>query len=100
MYTVELDSLPALIPDIFRQDMVIDKVEQYFDEDIHQELLGYIMDILVKVKRWKEQNRSLNISKIPRMADWARHCEIITRCMGYEPEEFLNAYKRKRQNTN
>ncbi len=73
--------------------MVIDKVEQYFDEDIHQELLGYIMDILVKVKRWKEQNRSLNISKIPRMADWARHCEIIARCMGYEPEEFLNAYR-------
>lgn len=39
MYATELDALPALIPEIFRQDMVIDKVEQYFDDDIYQELL-------------------------------------------------------------
>ena len=39
LYAVELDALPAIIPRPFRQDMVIDKVEQYFDEDIYQELV-------------------------------------------------------------
>jgi hypothetical protein len=39
LYAVELDSLPALIPDVFRQELVIDQVEQYFDERIYQELI-------------------------------------------------------------
>jgi len=39
LYAVELDALPALIPDVFRQNLVIDKVERYFDNDIYQRLL-------------------------------------------------------------
>jgi hypothetical protein len=39
LYAVELDALPALIPDVFRQELVIDQVEQYFDERIYQELI-------------------------------------------------------------
>jgi hypothetical protein len=39
LYAVEIDALPALIPDIFRQELVIDKVKQYYDNDIYQELL-------------------------------------------------------------
>jgi hypothetical protein len=39
LYAVELDALPAKIPDFFKQGLVIDKVEQYFDEDIYQELV-------------------------------------------------------------
>ena len=38
LYAVELDALPALIPHIFRQELVIDKVERYFDNDIYQKL--------------------------------------------------------------
>jgi hypothetical protein len=39
LYAVEIDALPAKMPDIFRQELVIDKIEQYYDEDIYQELL-------------------------------------------------------------
>ena len=39
LFAVEVDALPALIPDIFRQELVIDQVEQYFDERIYQELI-------------------------------------------------------------
>ncbi len=38
LYAVELDALPALIPDVFRDQLVIDKVEDYYDEDIYDEL--------------------------------------------------------------
>lgn len=57
------------------------------------QLLGYILDILVRVSRWKEEHGMLDLNKIPRMADWAAHCEIISRCMGYQPDKFLNASK-------
>ncbi len=39
LYATELDALPALIPDVFRQELVIDEVEQYFDDEIYTELL-------------------------------------------------------------
>jgi len=39
LYAVELDALPALIPDVFKQELVTDKIEQYFDKGIHQELI-------------------------------------------------------------
>ena len=39
IYATELDALPALIPETFKNDMVINKVEQYFDDDIYQEVL-------------------------------------------------------------
>lgn len=38
LYAVELDALPAKIPDEFRR-LVVEKVEQYFDEDIYNELV-------------------------------------------------------------
>ena len=56
------------IPDENRRDIV--DIQKEF-EAMKPQLLGYIMDVLVKVKKWKEENKSLNISKIPRMADWA-----------------------------
>jgi hypothetical protein len=77
------------IPDKDRRDIL--EIEREF-EAMRPQILGYIMDVLVKVKKWKENNE-LKISSLPRMADWARHCEIISRCMGYKPEEFLNAYR-------
>lgn len=43
IYEVELDSLPALIPDEFRQ-MILDSVDQFFDKDIHQDMLKEIAE--------------------------------------------------------
>jgi hypothetical protein len=39
LYATELDALPALIPDVFRQELVIDQVQQYFDERVYQKLI-------------------------------------------------------------
>jgi hypothetical protein len=39
LYAVEIDALPALIPDIFKQQLVIDNVEKYYDKKIYEELL-------------------------------------------------------------
>ena len=36
LYATELDALPALIPDVFRQELVIDEIEQYFDDEIYR----------------------------------------------------------------
>jgi hypothetical protein len=56
-------------------------------------LLAYILDILVKVLNWKKENPSLDLIKeLPRMADWAEWCEVISRCMGEEDDAFMNAY--------
>lgn len=61
-------------------------------ELIRPQLLGYILDILVKVLKWKEEQRELNLTKLPRMADFAECCEIISRCMGNPDNAFLDAY--------
>lgn len=39
LYATELDVLPALIPEEFKQNLVIEQVERYFDEGIYQNLL-------------------------------------------------------------
>ena len=59
---------------------------------LQPQLLGYICDILVKVRKWKEQGRPLNLKGLSRMADWTEYGEIVSRCMGNEDEKFLNAY--------
>ena len=61
-----------------------------FDE-IKAPLLGYILDILVKVMAWKKENNSPGI-ELSRMADWTEYSEIIARCMGYEDNELVKAY--------
>ena len=38
---VELDALPAIVPDQFRQ-LILDSVDKFFDERIHQEMLAEI----------------------------------------------------------
>ena len=60
---------------------------------IRPQLLSYIFDTLVKVLKWKSQNPSLDLIKqLPRMADWAEWCEVISRCMGEKDNAFINAY--------
>jgi hypothetical protein len=63
-----------------------------FDE-MKPQLLGYILDILVKVLQWKKDNQGIELVKnYPRMADWAEWCEIIAHCMGEKERAFMKAY--------
>ena len=61
-------------------------------EEIKPQLLGFILDTLVKVLKWKEERRHLNLTKLPRMADFGECCEIISRCVGSHDNAFLKAY--------
>src|SRR5215469_3320010 len=63
-------------------------------EIIRPKLLGYIFDILVKVLA---SISSVKLSELPRMADFAKVCETISRCMGNEPDVFIKAYERNIQ---
>jgi hypothetical protein len=64
-------------------------------DGIKPELLGYIFDTLVKVLQVKSSGGIAGeIKGLPRMADFAEIGEIISRCMGYENNKFLDAYYR------
>ncbi len=54
LYAVELDALPALIPDVFKQELVINKVQQYFDNEIYENLLErYKPEDIKKILKYK-----------------------------------------------
>jgi len=63
-------------------------------DGLRSQLLGYILDILGKVLNWKNDvnGPKLNLSKLPRMAEFAEYGEIISRCMGNPGNLFINAY--------
>jgi hypothetical protein len=65
-------------------------------EELRPQLLGYILDILVKVLKWKNDG-GLKLNKLPRMAEFAEYGEMISRCMGYKDDEFINAYTENRE---
>ena len=52
-------------------------------------ILGAIFDALSAAMRLHE---SVRLSRLPRMADFARWGAAITQALGYRPEEFLSAY--------
>jgi hypothetical protein len=56
---------------------------------LRPDLLGYILDILVKALQIKP---TLQLQNLPRMADFAIWGEAIARAMGYYDMKFLNAY--------
>jgi hypothetical protein len=60
-------------------------------EAIRPQLLGYILDILVKVLQ-KERDGGIKLDKLPRMADFAITAELISRCMGNKDNEFVDAF--------
>ena len=66
------------------------RVEIEFEE-LRPKLLGFIFDILVKTPQIKT---SLELSHLPRMADFALWGEAMARAMDYKPMEFLDAYNR------
>jgi hypothetical protein len=98
-------NLAATKPDIldraifFEMKRIEDKDRRYIKkikkefQDMRPQILGYILDVLVKVMAWIEQNGMIDLSKLPRMADWSGYCEIIARCMGENDGKFIDAYK-------
>jgi hypothetical protein len=42
----------------------------------------------------KEHPEGLKLEEYPRLADFAEVCEIISRCMGNEPMEFMQAFEK------
>jgi DNA polymerase I len=58
-------------------------------ERMKPQLLGYIMDILVKALQLKA---NLNLDRLPRMADFAIWGEAIAQALGCKESEFLTAY--------
>jgi hypothetical protein len=61
-------------------------------EKLKPQLLGYILDILVKVLQVKKSQGGIGLQGHPRMADFAEVAEIISRHMGYPENSFLEAY--------
>jgi DNA-binding transcriptional MerR regulator len=56
------------------------------------QLLGYILDTLAKVLQVKKSQGGIELQGHPRMADFAEIAEIISRCMGYPENKFLETY--------
>ena len=65
-------------------------------EKLRPQLLGCILDILVKVLNY-EQNNPDEKFKLSRMSEFSKYGEIIARCMGIKNDEFIQAYERNRQ---
>jgi len=58
-------------------------------EELKPMLLGFIFDTIVKALQIKP---SINLTELPRMADFAVWGEAIARAMGYKENAFLAAY--------
>ena len=101
-------NLAATKPDLLDRSILtkleeIDKSKRRTPEDIWTELeeikpqlLGYILDILVKVLQYEENNPDEKF-KLHRMTEFSKYGEIIARCMGYPRDEFIKVYERNRQ---
>jgi hypothetical protein len=61
-------------------------------ENIKPQLLGYILDIIVSVLKFKKDGMKVELQELPRMADFAEFGEIISRCMGLSENAFVTAY--------
>jgi hypothetical protein len=44
------------------------------------------------LKAWKENPEKIKLSECPRMADFAGSGEMVSRCIGYAENEFVEAY--------
>ena len=66
-------------------------------EKLKPKVLAYILDIVVKALQIKP---TLKLTRLPRMADFAKWGEAISRAMGYTDFEFLDAYAENRNQQN
>ena len=87
----------------------IEKEKRKKEDEIYKEferlkpfVLGFIFDILVKALIYRKDHKGEKILKngYPRMADFAEWSEIISRCLGYQDNEFLNGYYENIYNQN
>lgn len=97
-------NLAATKPDLLDRGMPMElrrienkdrRKEQYILDEFEKmipQLLGYILDVLVKVIRMKESN-GIELTEFPRMADFAECGEMISRCMGFPENAFVIAYQ-------
>jgi hypothetical protein len=70
-------------------------------ERLRPYVIGYIFDVLVMYLDYKEKHKGETILKNPpRMADFAESCEIISRCLGYPENAFINTYRENIDNQN
>lgn len=60
-------------------------------EEIKPDVLGYVFDVVAKALRIKD---SIKLKSIPGQSDFAVWGEAISRAMGYNEMEFIDAYKR------
>jgi hypothetical protein len=90
---VEPDALDrSILIDVTRipKEKVKEKSEIMAEfEELLPKLLGYLLDIIVKAMQIRP---TIKLNDLPRMADFAKWCEAISRAMGYENMEFINAY--------
>jgi hypothetical protein len=42
----------------------------------------------------KQQAVKVDVTGLPRLADWAKVCELISRYLGNKPGDFIEAYRR------
>jgi hypothetical protein len=98
-------NIAATKPDLLHRSLII-KLEDIEDEDRRDEeddlwpafyqlrphLLGFIFDTLVKVLQVIQEKGGIKLDKKPRMSEWAKVCEIISRCMGNPENAFMRAY--------
>ncbi|CAN5875455.1 hypothetical protein BH23THE1_BH23THE1_20500 [soil metagenome] len=107
-------NLATTRPDFLDRSLVIrfKRIEESArrkEEDIKKEfetirpfVLGYIFDTLVKVLKYREEHKGEKILKngFPRMADFAEWGEIISRCLEYPENQFIDAYNENRLDQN
>lgn len=107
-------NLATTRPDFLDRSLVIKfkRIEEHArrkEEDIRKEfeklrplVLGHIFDTLVKVLQFREEHKGELILKngLPRMADFAEWGEIISRCLGNDENEFIEAYDENRLDQN
>ena len=62
-------------------------------EEMKPQLLGYIFDIVASVVK-KRATSKIDVKGLPRLADWAETCELISQCMGNKPDRFIDAFRR------
>ena len=94
----------SLVIKLKRIDPVLRRKEEEINEEFESLkpfVLGYIFDLLVKVLKYRgDHNGEKILIGYPRMADFAEWCEIISRCMGYKDNEFIDAYHENINNQN
>lgn len=98
-------NLASVRPDFLDRSLIIElerisNDKRRKDEDIKKDfkrllpdVLGWIFDVLVKFLKYRKGNlEKVNLKELPRMAEFAENGEIISRCIGYMDNEFMDAY--------